>query len=138
MTTVVYDPAGLPPDWPGVAAVVLIGRERSVGDGSTYTGHYYIASHAGTAAELGGLARSHWVIENGLHWVLDVAFREDESRTRDANAGANLALLRRVAVSLLKRVDAKGSIHTRRLKAAWDDAFLQLVLQGVPDASGSA
>ncbi len=87
---------------------------------------------------MGGLARSHWVIENGLHWVLDVAFREDESRTRDTNAGANLALLRRVAVSLLKRVDATGSIHARRLKAAWDDAFLQLVLQGVPTISESA
>jgi predicted transposase YbfD/YdcC len=50
-------------------------------------------------------------IENGLHWVLDVAFREDESRTSDLNAGANLAMLRRVAVSLLKRVKAKGSIE---------------------------
>ena len=56
--------------------------------------------------------------------MLDVAFREDESRTRDANAGANLALLRRVAVSLLKRAETKGSIQTRRLKAAWDDEFL--------------
>ncbi len=137
-TTVIYDPAGLPPDWPDVAAVILVGRERTVGDASTCTGQYYIASHPGTAAELGGLARSHWGIENGLHWVLDVAFREDESRTRDANAGANLALLRRVAVSLLKRVDAKGSIHTRRLRAAWDEAFLQLVLQGVPASPGSA
>jgi|JI7StandDraft_1071085.scaffolds.fasta_scaffold85882_2 predicted transposase YbfD/YdcC len=138
MTTVIYDPAGLPPDWPDVAAVVLIGRERSVGDASTFAGHYYIASHAGTAEELGGLARSHRQIENGLHWVLDVAFREDESRTRDAKAGANLALLRRVAVSLLKRAAAKGSIHTRRLKAAWDDAFLQQVLKGVSADSGFA
>lgn len=137
-TTVVYDPVGLSPDWPDVAAVVLIGRERGVGDASTWTGHYYIASHPGTAEELGGLARSHWGIENGLHWVLDVAFREDESRTQDAKAGANLALLRRVAVSLLKRATTKGSIHTRRLKAAWDNSFLQLVLQGVPVISGSA
>jgi predicted transposase YbfD/YdcC len=138
MTTVIYDPVGLPPDWPDVAAVVLIGRERAVGAASTLTGQYYIASHAGTAEELGGLARSHWQIENGLHWVLDVAFREDESRTRDAGAGANLALLRRVAVSLLKRAAAKGSIHTRRLKAAWDDAFLQQVLKGVSADSGFA
>jgi predicted transposase YbfD/YdcC len=138
MTTVIYDPAGLPPDWPGVAAVVLIGRERAAGDASTCTGQYYIASHAGTAEELGGFARSHWQIENGLHWVLDVAFREDESRTRDANAGANLALLRRVAVSLLKQATGKGSIHTRRLKAAWDDAFLQQVLKGVSADFGFA
>ena len=137
-TTVLYDPTGLPPDWPDVAAVVLVGRERAIGDASTCTGQLYIASHPGTAAELGGLARSHWGIENGLHWVLDVAFREDESRTRDAAAGANLGLLRRVAVSLLKRAATKGSVHTRRMRAAWDDAFLQQVLQGVPTISGSA
>ena len=68
--------------------------------------------------------RGHWAIENSLHWVLDVAFREDESRTQAGHAGINLAMVRRVAVSLLKRADAKGSIHTRRLMAAWDDDFL--------------
>lgn len=136
-TTVIYDPVGLPPDWPGVAAVVLVGREREVRGANTSTAHYYLTSHAGTAAELGGLVRGHWGIENGLHWVLDVAFREDESRTRDLNAGANLALLRRVAVSLLKRAPAKGSIHTRRLMAAWDDEFLLKVLQGIPEENSA-
>ena len=131
-TTVLYDPVGLPPNWPGVAAVVLVGREREVRGANTSTAHYYLTSHAGTAAELGELVRGHWGIENGRHWVLDVAFREDESRTRDLNAGANLALLRRVAVSLLKRAPAKGSIHTRRLMAAWDDEFLLKVLHGIP------
>jgi predicted transposase YbfD/YdcC len=130
--TVIYDPVGLPSDWPDVAAVVLVGREREVNGKNTSTAHYYLTSHAGTAAELAGLIRSHWGIENSLHWVLDVAFREDESRTRDLNAGANLALLRRVALSLLKRAKAKGSIQTRRLMAAWDDEFLLQVLQGIP------
>jgi predicted transposase YbfD/YdcC len=136
-TTVIYDPVGLPPDWPAVAAVVLVGREREVGGANTSTAHYYLTSHPGTAAQLGGLIRGHWGIENGLHWVLDVAFREDESRTRDLNAGANLALLRRVAVSLLKRAPAKGSIQTRRLMAAWDDEFLLKVLQGIPAADSA-
>ncbi len=130
--TVIYDPVGLPAGWPDVAAVVLVGREREVKGVSTSTAHYYLTSRAGTAAELAAVIRSHWGIENGLHWVLDVAFREDESRTRDLNAGANLALLRRVAVSLLKRAKAKGSIQTRRLMAAWDDEFLLQVLQGIP------
>ena len=130
--TVIYDPVGLPPDWPDVAAVVLVGREREVKGVNTSTAHYYLTSHAGTAAELAGLVRGHWGIENGLHWVLDVAFREDESRTRDLHAGANLALLRRVAVALLKRAKTKGSIQTRRLMAAWDDEFLLQVLQGIP------
>jgi predicted transposase YbfD/YdcC len=132
--TVVYNPVGLPADWPDVAAVVVVGREREEKGVNTSTAHYYLTSHAGTAAELAGLIRSHWGIENGLHWVLDIAFREDQSRTRDLNAGANLALLRRVAVSLLQRARAKGSIQTRRLMAAWDDEFLLQVLQGIPAA----
>jgi predicted transposase YbfD/YdcC len=130
--TVVYDPEGLPADWPGVAAVVLVGRERTVKGVSASTAHYYLTSHPGSAAELAELIRGHWGIENGLHWVLDIAFREDASRTRDLNAGANLALLRRVAVSLLKRAPAKGSVQTRRLMAAWDDDFLLRALQGIP------
>ena len=130
--TVIYDPAGLPPDWPDAAAIVLVGRERSVKGKNTSTAHYYITSLRGTAAELAGLVRGHWGIENGLHWVLDVGFREDRSRTRDLNAGANLALLRRVAVSLLKAATKKGSIHTRRLAAGWDDEFMLEVLQGLP------
>jgi len=130
--TVIYDPAGLPADWPDAAAVVMVGRERAVAGVNTSTAHYYITSHAGTAEALAGLIRGHWGIENGLHWVLDVAFREDESRTGDLNAGANLALLRRVAVSLLKRATAKGSIQARRMMAGWDDEFLLQVLQGIP------
>jgi predicted transposase YbfD/YdcC len=130
--TVIYDPVGLPCDWPDVAAVVQVGRERRVGEVNASTAHYYLTSHAGTAAEMAEWVRGHWGIENELHWVLDVAFREDASRTRDINAGANLAMLRRVAVSLLKRAATKGSIQTRRLMAAWDDEFLLQVLQGIP------
>jgi predicted transposase YbfD/YdcC len=130
--TVIYEPAGIPADWPDVAAVVLVGRERTANGKTESTAHYYITSHAGTAAEIGGLIRGHWGIENGLHWVLDVVFREDESRTRDTNAGANLSMLRKVAVSLLKNAKTKGSIETRRLRAAWDEKFVLEVMQGIP------
>ena len=75
---------------------------------STSTGQYYITSHAGTAKELGERVRSHWSIENSLHWVLDVVYGEDASRVRAGHAGENLALIRRVAVSLL--VPASGMI----------------------------
>jgi predicted transposase YbfD/YdcC len=129
--TVVYDPAGLPVGWPDVAAVVQVNREREVGGERAVTSHYYITSYPGTAAELGGWVRGHWGIENGLHWVLDVVFREDRSRIRAAHAGANLALIRRVAVSLLRRAPGKGSGVTKRLKAGWDDSYMHQVLQGI-------
>jgi predicted transposase YbfD/YdcC len=130
--SVIYDPEGLPPEWPDAAAVMSVLRERTVDGVTTTAAHYYLSSHAGSAEAMAGFLRGHWGIENGLHWVLDVAFREDESRTSDLNAGANLAMLRRVAVSLLKRAKAKGSVETRRLMAAWDDDFLLQVLQGIP------
>ncbi len=129
--TVIRDPAGIPAGWPDVAAVVQVNRERQVAGGRTSTAHYYITSHAGTAAEIAGLVRGHWGIENGLHWVLDVVFREDDSRVRDGHAGANLAMLRRVAVSLLKRAPGKSTTPTKRLKAGWDDDYMLLVLQGI-------
>jgi predicted transposase YbfD/YdcC len=130
--TVVYEPTGLPVDWPDVAAVVLVNWEREVGGERTTTSHYYISSHAGTAAEFARWVRGHWVIENGLHWVLDVVFREDRSRVREGNAGTNLAMIRRVAASLLSRAPGKGSGVTKRLKAGWDESYLLQVLQGIP------
>ena len=128
--TVVYEPTGLPADWPDVAAVVLVNREREVGGERTTTLHYYISSHAGTAAEFARWVRGHWDIENGLHRVLDVVFREDRSRIREDNAGTNLAMIRRVAASLLSRAPGKGSGVTKRLKAGWDESYLLQVLQG--------
>jgi predicted transposase YbfD/YdcC len=130
--TVVYEPTGLPADWPDVAAVVLVNREREVGGERTTTSHYYISSHAGTAAEFARWVRGHWDIENGLHWVLDVVFREDRSRVREGNAGTNLAMIRRVAASLLSRAPGKGSGVTKRLKAGWDESYLLQILQGIP------
>jgi predicted transposase YbfD/YdcC len=128
---VIYDPPGLPPDWPEVAAVVMVNREREAGGERTCTSHYYLMSYAGTGAEIAGFARGHWGIENGLHWVLDVVFREDRSRIRRENAGANLALIRRVAASLLSRAPGMGSGVTKRLRAGWDDSYLLQVLQGI-------
>ncbi|MDG3004254.1 ISAs1 family transposase [Paludisphaera mucosa] len=130
--TVVYDPGEMPPEWPDVAAVVLVERERSVKGKSTSTAHYYITSLRGTAEELGRLVRSHWTIENELHWVLDVAFGEDSNRTAAGHAGANLGLIRRVAASLLQQDPGRGSIKAKRLSAALDESYLIRALQGFP------
>src|SRR4051794_23584271 len=85
--TVIGDPEGIPPDWPDVAAVVQVNRGREVGGERTCPSHYYLTSYAGTAAEIGRWVRGHWGIENGLHWILDVVFREDDSRVRAGHAG---------------------------------------------------
>lgn len=128
--TVIYDPQGLPEAWSGAKAVVVVGREREVKGRNTSTSHYYITSHAGTAAELAGLIRGHWGIES-MHWILDVVFREDDSRVREGNAGANLAMIRKVALALLKRAPSKRTTPTKRKKAGWDDNFLLQVLHGL-------
>lgn len=130
--TVIYAPTGLPPEWPDVAAVVQVNRQRQVGSKRSVTTHYYLSSHEATANQFAGWVRGHWGIENGLHWVLDVVFSEDRSRVRAKNAGANLAMIRRVAVSLLRRAPGKGSGVTKRLKAGWDDEYLLQILQGIP------
>ncbi|HEU5227121.1 MAG TPA: ISAs1 family transposase, partial [Ktedonobacteraceae bacterium] len=76
--------------------------------------------------------RSHWGIENRLHWVLDLAFREDESRVRLGHAPENLAVLRHLALNLLRReTSSRVGIHAKRLKAGWDNAYLLRVLEGV-------
>lgn len=131
-TVVLPVPAGLAPSWPDVAAVVAVARERVVGEAVTSSLAFYLTSAAGTAADHAARVRGHWEVENGLHWVLDVAFREDESRTTAGHGGANLGLLRRVAVSLLRRVETTGSIQARRMRAGWDDDFLLNVLQAIP------
>ena len=129
-TTAIYDPAGLPEGWPDVAAVVMVGREREVKGKRTETTHYFITSHRGTAAELGGLIRRHWGIENELHWSLDVTFGEDRNRTSKGHAGANLSLIRKVALSLLRQDPGKGSLNWKRLNAALDEGYMLQALRG--------
>jgi predicted transposase YbfD/YdcC len=129
-TVVVYKPDGLPPEWPDVAAVVLVRRERRSKGERTTTLHYYMSSLRGTAAQLGGLVRRHWSVENQLHWTLDVSFGEDRNKTASQHAGANLGLIRRVAASLLRQDPGKGSIRAKRLSAALDENYLLRVLRG--------
>jgi predicted transposase YbfD/YdcC len=128
--TVLRDPAGLPDEWADVRAAVMVSREREAGGKSTGTTHFYITSLRASARTLAGYVRGHWGVENGLHWCLDVAVREDANRTRGLNAGANLGVIRRVAASLLKQDPGRGSIKAKRLNAALDHNYLLRVLRG--------
>jgi predicted transposase YbfD/YdcC len=119
--------------WPGLCTIAVVCRLCHVGETETAEVRYFVSSLDADAATLLGLIRGHWGIENGLHWVLDVAFREDANKTRQRHAGANLGWLRRVALSLLKRTPGKGSMHAKRLQAAWDEKFLTEVLRQLTD-----
>jgi predicted transposase YbfD/YdcC len=130
--TVIYDLEGLPQEWEDAKAVIHVGREREYKGRNASTSHYYITSHAGTAELLAGLIRGHWDIES-MHWILDVVFGEDDSRVRQGHAGANLAMVRKVALALLKRAPGKRTTPTKRLKAGWDDDYLLQVLHGLQE-----
>ena len=118
--------------WDSVKSLVMVMREYTDAKGQQQMGtRYFISSLQPKVKVLAQAVRGHWKVENQLHWVLDVTFREDRSRARADNAQANLGVLRRVALSLLKNTaDMKGSIDSRRKQAGWDDATLEKVLFG--------
>jgi predicted transposase YbfD/YdcC len=115
--------------WPNLRSLALVEAERRVGDAVTTELRYYLSSLAPDAAALNRAIRAHWGIENRLHWVLDVAFREDLNRARTDHAPENLAVLRHLALNLLRRDPARGSIATKRFRAALDTDYLCAVLQ---------
>jgi predicted transposase YbfD/YdcC len=110
-------------DWVDLQAIVRVARTKWEGGKETFEVAHYICSRRGSAEELGSATRGHWGIENGLHWVLDVVFREDDSRLKDRKAAENLGQLRRVAASLFRQDRSKGSVSGKLLRAAWNDDF---------------
>lgn len=115
--------------WPNLQTLAMVRRERHFPDHTSVETAFYLSSLPGAASQLLDAVRAHWGIENSLHWVLDVAFREDDQRFRTDNGPQNATILRHVALNLLKQeTTAKGGIQTRRLRAGWDDAYLLKVL----------
>jgi len=116
-------------DWSALNTLIMVKAERRIGEEISKQTRFYISSSTRNAKDLLSAVRDHWSIENGLHWVLDVAFREDESRVRIGHAAHNFATIRRLATTLLKReTSAKGGIKAKRLQAGWDDDYLLTVL----------
>lgn len=121
-------------DWPGLKSIIMVISERKLLEKHSVERRYYISSLEGSdAGRIGKLIRGHWGIENGEHWCLDMAFREDESRVRVDHGDENLAVMRRIALNLLKRdKTVKVGIHSKRLKAGRNDRYLlHLLTQGI-------
>ncbi len=116
-------------EWLGLRSIGMVAAERRVGNRVSVEYRYYISSLASDAKGLLQATRSHWGIENRVHWVLDLSFREDESRVRMGNAAQNLAVIRHMALNLLRKDRAsKTSIKARRKLAGWDNDYLLAIL----------
>lgn len=121
-------------EWHGAKTVAVVISRVTVQGKTTYSMRYYISNAENYAQMIATAVRSHWGIENSLHWILDVAFREDDSRIRKGHGQENFAVLRHIAVNLLKRAQpAKKTfgMATQRLKAGWDNDYMYKILFGM-------
>ena len=122
--------------WRDLQSLILVEARREIKDQVSTEERFYISSLAPDAKRAAEVVRSHWGVENSLHWVLDVAFREDDSRVRVGNAAENLALVRKITHNLLQHEKTlKRGIKTKRLKAGWDHSYLLTVLNVKPSTS---
>jgi predicted transposase YbfD/YdcC len=130
------DATGLVAAWPSLRRIVAVEAIRSVGipapgapQGVSCQTRYFLTSSAAPGEHIAKAVRAHWAIENRLHWVIDTGFSEDHSRVRDRNAAANLAVLRRIALNLVRADRSRpGSLKGKRKMAGWDNAFMHRLI----------
>jgi predicted transposase YbfD/YdcC len=125
-TTVMHDIEWLQArhGWAGLNAVIMVESSREVAGKTEQETRFYITSLVMLAHLLGPVVRSHWSVENSLHWVMDMLFRDDECRVRTEHAPANFAAIKHMAQNLLRHAPGKNSLRSRRKAAGWDDDFL--------------
>lgn len=111
-------------DWPGLRGVVMVESTREIDDKIERETRFYITSLVLLAHALGPIIRSHWAVENSLHWVMDMTFRDDECRVRTDHAPANFTTIKHMAHNLIRKAPGKDSLRLRRKVASWDDDFL--------------
>lgn len=117
--------------WADLQTIVRVQRERRLKDKIEIDTAYYISSLPADAETLLMATRFHWAVENSLHWVLDVIFREDDARVRIGHAAQNMAIVRQMALNIIKKDVSKGSIRTKRFKAGLDTSFLEQLLDQI-------
>ena len=124
--TVVHDVAWLQArhQWPGLKGLVIVDAMREIGTRTERETRYYVTSSHLPADKLGPIVRDHWAVENSLHWVMDMTFRDDECRIRTDNAPENVVTLKHMAVNLARRKKGKDSVRLALKTAAWDDEYL--------------
>ena len=128
-TLTAVDKIAQAPEWKKLDMVGMVQCERQLNGKTMLENRFYIGSTGGDAQRFAWAVRKHWGIENSLHWCLDIAFREDESRVRDRQAANNLAVLRHIALGLLKKdTTIKRGIKTKRLVAGWNEDYLAKLL----------
>ena len=116
-------------EWKGLTQIAMFESVRTINGETAIERCYYISSAMASAKEILQASRNHWGVENKLHWVLDMAFREDECRVRKGHGAENLARLRHFALNLLKQErTAKIGVKNKRLKAGWDHDYLLRLL----------
>ena len=114
--------------WPGLKSIIVVEAQREIDATIQTETRLYVTSLALPAQAAGPLVRSHWAIENSLHWVMDMTFRDDECRVRTSHAPANLATIKHMALNLTRRAPGKDSLRVKRKVAAWDDDFFANVI----------
>jgi predicted transposase YbfD/YdcC len=116
-------------EWRGIKTIIMVISNRTLQNVSSVERRYYISSLSANALILAQIIRGHWGIENQAHWILDVAFREDEQSANAGNIGENMSLIRRIALNMLKQEKSvKCGIEIRRQAAGWDNEYLLKVI----------